>query len=62
MPKMLGAAGFIFEDLGPVFFIVKRRHAREDSRAHVMEVRLDEKTCLSFLSRVIALCSHAAEL
>lgn len=34
MPKMLCAAGFIFEDLGLVFFIVKRRHAREDSRSH----------------------------
>lgn len=46
-PKMLCVAGFIFEDLGLVFFIVGRRHARENSSAHVMEVSLDERACLS---------------
>lgn len=62
MPKMLCVAGSIFEDLGPVFFIVKRRHAKEDGRAHVRQVRVDEKACLSLLSQVVILCSHAAEL
>lgn len=62
MPKMLYVAGFISEGLGLVFCTVRRRHAREDSRAHVMEVSLDEKTCLSFLNQVVILCSHAAEV
>lgn len=56
MPKMLCVAGFIFEDLGLVFLLVDRRHAREDSRAHVTEVRLDERTCLSFLSHTMQSC------
>lgn len=38
------------------------RHAREDNRAHVTRVGLDEKTRLSVLRRVVALCSHAAEI
>ncbi len=53
MPKMLHVAGFIFEDLVLVFCTVERRHARGDGRAHVTEVRLDEKTCLSIYSQVV---------
>ena len=55
-------AGFLLEDLGLVLSTVEWRHAREDSRAHVMGVSLDEKTRLSSLSRVVTLCSHAAEV
>ena len=51
-PSILFIFDFLIWDL---FYALEWRLAIEGSRAHVLEVTLDEKTCLSFLSQVVTL-------